>query len=248
MEVNKEKFLLVRHAESEFNLERTLSEDRNAPIYNRNLIDCKITKKGESQIAAAKEKSDLYPISLVLVSPLRRALQTAKLLFEDHPKKPNFIVIPYLRERVTASCDLSDFLDNPLPGFEKFDWSHMLALSEENKGTYWLSEELSDVPGMDEIKKLGDPETQKFEIIRRMEENLKYGNKKEKFETVKIYKKNVAKFTKFLAQLKEKTFFTKNKDEVIAIVSHGGTLKELCLIGGVENYNFENCEMKEFLY
>lgn len=253
MEVNKEKFLLVRHAQSEFNLERILAEDRNAPIYNINLIDCRITKKGESQIEAAKKKSDAYPVSLVLVSPLRRALQTAQLLFEDHPNKPTFVVTPYLRERVSASCDVSDFIEEPLPGFEKFDWSPMMALREVYKGTYWLSEELGDVPGIDEIKKLEDPEMQKLEIVKKIEDNVKknkkeYGNKKEKFETVKTYKKNVAKFIKFLAQLKEKRFFARNKDEVIAIVAHGGTLKELCLIGGVENYNFENCEMKEFLF
>ena len=251
MEPTKQKFLLIRHAESEFNLERATSKDRSSVIYNKYLIDCKITNTGESQISFSMSKINPLPISLVLVSPLKRALQTAKFLFKDHPSNPRFVVVPYLRERVSASCDLSDFIDKPLKEFEEFDWSNMMKLIEGKKGVYWLSEELCNVEAMDEIRKISDPDDQKMEIVKWMEEYFKSekkenGNKKQKFETVKIFQKNIEKLIKFLAQLKEKRILTGELGDTIAIVSHGGTLKELCMRGGIENYIFDNCEMKEF--
>jgi broad specificity phosphatase PhoE len=48
----------------------------------------------------------IIPLDIVLVSPLRRAIQTAYYLFRDHPNKPKLIVVPFLREMLSSSCDI----------------------------------------------------------------------------------------------------------------------------------------------
>jgi len=42
----------------------------------------------------------------VLVSPLVRAIETAYLLFKDHPDKPCLKVIPWMREHLHSVCDI----------------------------------------------------------------------------------------------------------------------------------------------
>jgi phosphohistidine phosphatase SixA len=37
------------------------------------------------------------PVNLVLVSPMRRALETCKIIFKDHPSKPKIVVDPNVR-------------------------------------------------------------------------------------------------------------------------------------------------------
>lgn len=44
-------------------------------------------------------------IETVFVSPLKRAVETAVLLFKDHPNHPKFVVEPYLREMLLSACD-----------------------------------------------------------------------------------------------------------------------------------------------
>ena len=250
METTKQKFLIIRHAQSEFNL---ALEDPSV-YYDKNFIDCKITKNGESQISAKKETISDYSISLVLVSPLRRALQTAKGLFGDHPNKPYFLVVPFLRERIDSSCDLSDFIDKPFEGFEEFDWSLMMKLADETKGKYWLTEELGDVPDIEQIRKIGDIEKQKMEILKKMEEYMKskkkeHENKSEKFENVRAYQKNTENLINFLDNLKEKRKNSKGDlEDVVAIVSHSWALRALRSRVGMDTDYMVNCEIREFLY
>ena len=55
----------------------------------------------------------LTNIKTVLISPLRRALQTAHLLFKDHPNfsEIKFIVHPMLRENMHTVCDIPEDFD-----------------------------------------------------------------------------------------------------------------------------------------
>ena len=250
METTKQKFLIIRHAESEFNF--ALGDP--SIYYDKKFIDCKITKNGESQISTKKQTFSSYPISLVLVSPLKRALQTAKGLFGDHPNKPCFLVVPFLREIVDASCDLSDFIDKPLKGFEEFDWSLMIKLADEYKGKYWLTEELGDVPDIEEIRKIGDVEQQKLEILRKMKEYFQstkkeHENKADKFESVRAFQKNTEKLMNFLDNLKENRKNSKgHPEDVVAIVAHNGLLRALRSKVGMDTDYMVNCEMREFLY
>lgn len=55
----------------------------------------------------------LPDVKTVFVSPLRRALQTAYLLFKDHShfNRINFIVHPLLRENTHTVCDIPETLE-----------------------------------------------------------------------------------------------------------------------------------------
>jgi hypothetical protein len=50
---------------------------------------------------------------MILVSPMRRALMTAWLLFKDHKdfSRLKFVVHPLLRENTHTSCDIPDDID-----------------------------------------------------------------------------------------------------------------------------------------
>ena len=251
-----QKFLLIRHAESEFNHIHSTSTDKLSLFLNKNLIDCSITKNGQIQAGLASKKVKLLPISIVFVSPLQRALQTARIIFENHQDKPKIYVVPFLREKVSASCDLSNFIEQPLKEFEDFDWSYMIKTYEGQKN-YWLAEELSNNEKVNQIKMKANTnaEQQKsdiFEVIKQSikdEENNK-GIEKVKLESVKEFSNSIDKLVGFLEKIKEDQRI--GNDQNIAIVSHFGTIKHL--IERMTNQNespeffCENCEIKEFLF
>jgi broad specificity phosphatase PhoE len=56
---------------------------------------------------------------------MRRALETAKIMFLGHPSQPQLIVHPILTERINNSNDLSCWEGVPYEGYEAFDWSLM---------------------------------------------------------------------------------------------------------------------------
>ena len=174
---------------------------------------------------------------------MKRALQTAQLIFKNHPNNPKICVIPYLRERVSASCDLSNFNnEKPLEGFEDFDWTHMIKCYEGKLG---------NIDKMKEFTRKDNINEEKYEILNFIKESIfenKNGNKKEKLETVQEFRKSIEKFVNFLNYIK--TDYKLEDQEYIAIVSHFGTLKYLVenVVKDKENQiiYFENCEIKEF--
>ena len=46
---------------------------------------------------------DVY---LILVSPLRRTMQTAMNIFTNHKSNQKFVINEYMRERIISSCDI----------------------------------------------------------------------------------------------------------------------------------------------
>jgi len=70
--------------------------------FDRAFIDVSLCHFGESQSIAARSIVEKLPLKYVIVSPLKRALQTAKLMFETHPNRKNmkFIVNPHIRELI----------------------------------------------------------------------------------------------------------------------------------------------------
>jgi len=51
---------------------------------------------------------DVRDIKTVFISPMRRTMQTASLLFRRHPDLNDikFVVVPDLRENLCCSCDI----------------------------------------------------------------------------------------------------------------------------------------------
>lgn len=92
--------LCIRHGESTFNA--AWAADPVDPMH----WDARLTALGRDQVRQARESVARYPVELVLVSPLTRAIQTALGLFREHPSAPKFEVVPILRERLENSCDV----------------------------------------------------------------------------------------------------------------------------------------------
>jgi broad specificity phosphatase PhoE len=84
-------------------------------------------------------------VRTVFVSPLRRALQTAYLVFRRHPNFGNirFIVHPLLRENMHTVCDIPEDFDVAIRDYRewipKLDLSLMLSdsLPTSTVETYW---------------------------------------------------------------------------------------------------------------
>lgn len=93
--------------------------------WNLDYIDAPLCPLGVEQALAGREAAHAIPFTKVFVSPMMRALQTCKILFEGHPNQPQIIVHPILTERINNANDLSAWEGVPYPGFESFDWSLM---------------------------------------------------------------------------------------------------------------------------
>ncbi|CAK90511.1 unnamed protein product (macronuclear) [Paramecium tetraurelia] len=135
--MNKSKFILIRHAESEYNLAARLAVNSSKEVTNfkeeslkikqdESLIDCGLTQYGIQQCLESATKMSSFKVDIVLVSPLRRAIQTAHYLFRDHPNKPKFIVVPFLREMLSSSCDIGGNLTTTMNEYSQFDFSRTL--------------------------------------------------------------------------------------------------------------------------
>jgi broad specificity phosphatase PhoE len=111
--------LCIRHGESTFNA--AWAANRTDPM----LWDARLSATGEEQVRQARVSLSRYPVELVLVSPLTRALQTAVGLFGGGPSAPSFLVVPLLRERVENSCDVGRGPAELAAEFPEVDFAHL---------------------------------------------------------------------------------------------------------------------------
>lgn len=106
--IKKAKYLFIRHAHSTGNEGYELHGAESWSM--EKLIDAKVTDFGEQQCyqSATKEYLTQIPFDTVLVSPLRRCIQTANYLLKDHPRfnEIKFIIVPYIREHLHTSGDI----------------------------------------------------------------------------------------------------------------------------------------------
>lgn len=123
------KIYLIRHAQSRYNqasyeLESTgkKSEIRGLK-WQPQYIDTELSEFGEMQAQQAIPSAHALDVKTVFVSPLRRALRTAQILFENHPNQPRIVVHPQLVEKLKNAPDVSVYRGQPLTQYGKFDWS-----------------------------------------------------------------------------------------------------------------------------
>ena len=80
------------------------------PNRRTDLIDAQLTEKGKNQCNENKKLicESLTNLKYVLVSPMRRCLDTAYLIFKDNPnlEKIKFKVVPILREHLHTASDI----------------------------------------------------------------------------------------------------------------------------------------------
>lgn len=132
MQENEKKIYLIRHAQTEYNIlnKQALEQNLGKAHFKHvpDLVDCDISSFGCEQAREASTKAKELDIELVLVSPMRRALRTATLIFENHPSKPKLLALPMIREIFASSCDIPREFAKIKEEFPHVDFSLIEAL------------------------------------------------------------------------------------------------------------------------
>lgn len=145
---------LIRHCHSKFNLAEA-THGFESIQYNPELIDPELTDLGIQQAKEVSEKLKNKQYDFVFVSPLTRALQTAALLFGNHPTKPKFVVMPSLSEMFLCSSDFGSDYYHIKRTFHEVDFSHVEKLK---KPEYWYLECLQSEEWVSSILEEADKE------------------------------------------------------------------------------------------
>jgi len=98
----------VRHGESAANV--ASKAQGAASLADTKLYDACLTIEGIKQCEESISRDYLHQIELeyVMISPMRRAMQTAYHLLKSHPQFSTirFIVEPLCRENIHGTCDI----------------------------------------------------------------------------------------------------------------------------------------------
>lgn len=101
----------IRHGEGYHNL-------YNYNYHNWHLEYPRLTTKGIKQCLAVKKNID--KVDIILVSPLRRTLETAEFIFD---KSNKFLAIDYVREFISNQCDYKESNKEISQNFNYVDFS-----------------------------------------------------------------------------------------------------------------------------
>lgn len=172
----KHSLYLIRHAESIFNVrakelwEMGLPPEESGYRWDSHLIDSELSTLGLDQLKQNKHLAEALDVSYVLVSPLKRTLQTCEGLFSGHSRNPKIIVYPWITEICTSSCDISKYTRTPYEPFAHYDWS----LIEMFK-FYWLIEMIDNKFTQEVYRQIHDPREARLHLCKKMESIFPYG-------------------------------------------------------------------------
>lgn len=113
------RIVCIRHGQSTFNAAHKLGGG------DPGLLDARLTEMGQAQARAARDRLRAIPFELVVVSPLTRAIQTAAILFGDHPTQPRVLVEVLHRECQESSCDVGRAASEIAAEFPHLDVGHL---------------------------------------------------------------------------------------------------------------------------
>lgn len=122
------KVWLIRHGLTNYNVLSKQSRTDNSEKtfrWDPEFADAVLAPEGIEQLEASIGRAHSLDVALVLVSPLRRALQTCEILFSAHPNRPQVLVQPLLHEVIDTAHDASVFAGEPLSGYSHYDWSQV---------------------------------------------------------------------------------------------------------------------------
>jgi hypothetical protein len=119
------------------------SQEFHELMKSPDVVDTPLHPIGEMQCEANKEALHVLNAKYVMVSPLRRAMQTAIAMFKDHPnaKQIKFLVVPLIREVFHTVCDVPCDVHELMRTFGKgqeaskgleFDFSMLVHFGEPN--------------------------------------------------------------------------------------------------------------------
>jgi len=179
-------------------------------------------------------------VDVVFVSPLRRALQTAAILFEDNPGNPKFIALPSIIEKFNCAGDLCGKYESTKREFTKVDFGLIDKLPNPD---FWFLEPLTNLelktPLLEKLKEqilLEDFPGVGELLLSEIARNGKHPEEEEDLLTrVKLTKEYL------------KTFILENgADKKYAVVSHATYLNRFMTIEGEPAGWLTNCQSKEY--
>lgn len=133
---NEKLIHFVRHAEGHHNVAGRLN-----PLFGylrEDLVDAELTDYGESQCKALSVKSipNLNGVELLVVSPMRRTLQTATLSFPQHLQSFPWVALENIREQTGKHpCDHRSTISALKQQFSHVNFDHV---SAEEDPLYFL--------------------------------------------------------------------------------------------------------------
>lgn len=127
--MGKRRIFVIRHGESEWNVLRQAYPTEEERYHPRMFtVDCDITELGvrQAQEAGKELATKLDSIDLVVISPLRRALQTAHHVLNNFPSPPNEVQISKdAAEVMVDPCDIGSSPTRLCQEFPTWDFSHL---------------------------------------------------------------------------------------------------------------------------
>jgi len=122
------KIIFIRHGETDYNID--IVKKGSKIKFDINYLDGHLNTNGEKQAEKSSNIFNNIDIEAIYVSPLYRTLESAYILFKNHPKKNNIqlIVHPLLTEVVSSMNNFTDDIDIKKNIYKekseiKVDWS-----------------------------------------------------------------------------------------------------------------------------
>jgi len=244
--------LVIRHAQSIHNAARKAAfrTERAVEVqFDKQYKDSELSELGYKQCEDALDSVKDLKVAVVFTSPLRRAMETAKQLFGNHPNKPKIEVLPEIREGFTDAGDVPTPWTGELEKrYPEFDFSRMHDFGERKPLWYVelceeaLRKELYELIDRKDAETMDERDPSDIIIDEMVKIEPTH------IETDKMMMERALKVRKMLearaAELKE--------DEKIVVVAHGHFLyfliaPEFDVNGTPQQTKFlANCEFCEF--
>ncbi|CAD8083384.1 unnamed protein product [Paramecium primaurelia] len=211
--IKNSKYIIVRHALAWHNYFKRATEFRDRNIYSYELMDPPLHYLGKKQCEKMRPEINQMEFDKVYISPLLRTIQTAQLLFQDHPQRNQiqFILCPHISEKISSQYSI-------------YKWGNLTNILQDN--TNPIKFDMSEMPE--------EYEFWQFMLIGKQEklQGLKpYKEDQEQYLVNKFVKKgkNIALEKKKHADKRVKIFLEKLKNNQtnakIGIVSHSQIIK-----------------------
>jgi bisphosphoglycerate-dependent phosphoglycerate mutase len=236
---------LIRHAQSRFNKVADALEEKYGSEtfgdeeeylkekFSHEYLDVEITEEGIEQAKVARDKMAGEDVDVVIVSPMRRALRTCQIIFENHKSKPVIFVEPSFREIMESSNDIGSKMAESMQLFPHFNYDSIkdkeawfiYTLLEDNDRNSIL-EQLKGIEGEERGKKAVEL------LMPMMREN--WATRRKDLKNEESLKHRV--MSDYEEQLRVLTGYFQKYDK-IAVVAHSECIKRYV------GYKIKNCEI-----
>ena len=227
---NKNKFLYIRHGETNFNKDIKL----NKKLYfefkkDLKYLDINLNEQGIKDAINCAQILKKFNIINIYSSPLNRCLQTSKIICEQLNLNNKIIVHPLLNEIIESINDfIFDINEKKLIYNEKFfDWNLYNKLLDSNfKQNFYFIEYLDNL-NINIIKNIKQEFLNNINNKNKIKENLinliKLENKKfKKLESLNhLFYRNL----QFKKYLRNKYSLDKNINNKVLIITHSNFIK-----------------------